>query len=475
MKVLLAASEVAPIIKLGGLGDVAGSLPKALSKLNINIDVIAPYFSFANMEGLNAYKSIDLNIAYNGKNNLVEVWNTKLPGSDVDVLLLRNSDYFSGYGGKGTSNVSENDTFSFFDAAVVAYIKSKFNTYDLIHCNDWHTGLITALLSEELGSTRPATLYTIHNLMYQGISDLDTLRKIGIVPGTHPLIDYDILDGDLNFMQQALSASDFINTVSPSYAREILDGKYPIDISDIIKSREGRFSGILNGLDYSQFPRNFDKSNYEGVRPENKKSLRAKLGLPDKNDKPIFTFIGRLDPNQKGIDILYDVVPYIVEKGGQFVLLGSGNSEWEKKYADLCNTTSIKENVSINTKLDLELANMLYSGSDFLVVPSKYEPCGLIQMIALWYGSLPIVNNTGGLKDTIVDGVNGFKFSEYSSSDLRRAIDRAFETYKTSKMSEMIVKALEADFSWDRSAQEYKKLYGRVLQLRLESKFEEAF
>jgi starch synthase len=118
---------------------------------------------------------------------------------------------------------------------------------------------------------------------------------------------------------------------------------------------------------------------------------------------------------------------------------------------------------------------MLYSGSDFLVVPSKYEPCGLIQMIALWYGSLPIVNNTGGLKDTIVDGVNGFKFSEYSSSDLRRAIDRAFETYKTSKMSEMIVKALEADFSWDRSAQEYKKLYGRVLQLRLESKFEEAF
>ncbi|NMB69778.1 glycogen/starch synthase, partial [candidate division WWE3 bacterium] len=174
MKVLLAASEVAPIIKLGGLGDVAGSLPKALSKLNINIDVIAPYFSFANMAGLNAYKGIDLNIAYNGKNNLVEVWNTKLPGSDVDVLLLRNSDYFSGYGGKGTTNVSENDTFSFFDTAVVAYIKSKFNTYDLIHCNDWHTGLITALLSEELGSTRPATLYTIHNLMYQGISDLDT-------------------------------------------------------------------------------------------------------------------------------------------------------------------------------------------------------------------------------------------------------------------------------------------------------------
>ncbi|NMB70308.1 glycosyltransferase, partial [candidate division WWE3 bacterium] len=131
--------------------------------------------------------------------------------------------------------------------------------------------------------------------------------------------------------------------------------------------------------------------------------------------------------------------------------------------------------VSINTKLDLELANMLYSGSDFLVVPSKYEPCGLIQMIALWYGSLPIVNDTGGLKYTIVDGVNGFKFSEYSASGLRSAVDRAFETYKKPKMSEMIIKALEADFSWDKSAQEYKKLYGRVLQLRLESKFEEAF
>jgi starch synthase len=182
MKVLLAASEVAPIIKLGGLGDVAGSLPKALSKLNINIDVIAPYFPFANTTGLKLYKSIDLNVAFNGANHVVEVWNTKLPNSDVDVLLLKNDLFFTGYGGKGESKVTEGDTFAFFDVAVVAYIKSKFNTYDLIHCNDWHTGMITDLLFNELGTTRPASLYTIHNLMYQGITGLEALSKFGIVP-----------------------------------------------------------------------------------------------------------------------------------------------------------------------------------------------------------------------------------------------------------------------------------------------------
>jgi starch synthase len=289
------------------------------------------------------------------------------------------------------------------------------------------------------------------------------------------LIDYDIMDGDLNFMQQGLTSADFINTVSPSYAQEILEGKYPIEISDIIKSREGRFSGILNGLDYAQFPRNFDISNWKSLRPEGKKMLKEKLGFKSGQDKPIFTFIGRLDPNQKGIDILHEVVPYIVEKGGQFVLLGSGNPEWEQKYAELGNLPLIKDNVSINLKLDLELANLLYSGSDFLVVPSKYEPCGLIQMIAMWFGSLPIVNNTGGLKDTIIDGETGFIFNEYSSSSLRETIDRAMQTYSTSKMDDMIVNALQADFSWDRSAVEYKKLYGHVLKLRLDSKFEEAF
>jgi len=475
MKVLLAASEVAPIIKLGGLGDVAGSLPKALTKLNINIDVIAPYFPFANTSGLKLYKSVDLNVSFNGDNHVVEVWNTKLPDSNVDVLLLKNDYYFSGYGGKGDTKVSENDTFAFFDAAVVAYIKAKFNTYDLIHCNDWHTGMITGLLTNELGNTRPASIYTIHNLMYQGITGLDALSKFGIVPGTLPLVDYDISDGDLNFMQQGLTSADFINTVSPSYAKEIIEGKYPIEISDIIKSREGRFSGILNGLDYAQFPRNYDNSNWKSLRPTSKKTLKEKLGFKNNSDKPIFAFIGRLDPNQKGIDILHDVVPHIVEKGGQFVLLGSGNPEWEKKYVELGNMPLVKENVSINTKLDLELANLLYSGSDFLVVPSKYEPCGLIQMIAMWYGSLPIVNNTGGLKDSVIDGETGFKFNEYSSSSLRKAIDSAFTTYQTPKMDDMIGKALKADFSWDKSAAEYKKLYGRVLQLRLESKFEEAF
>ncbi len=471
MKVLLAASEVAPIIKLGGLGDVVGSLPKALEKLSINIDVIVPFFPFANTQNLKLYKSFDLNVPFNGQNNTVEVWNTKLPDSTVDVLLLKNNDYFIGYGGKGEQKVTESDLFSFFDAAVVTYIKSKFNTYDLIHCNDWHTGMIPALLDEELSTTRPCTLFTIHNLMYQGITNLEALWKLGIVPGSHPLIDYDISDGDLNFMQEGLTTSDFINTVSPSYAKEIVVGKYPIDVADVIKSREGRFTGILNGIDYSQFPRNFDKSNWSRVRKDNKRALQKKLGFKTTEDKPIFTFIGRMDPNQKGIDIMYESIRHIVAKGGQFVLLGSGNSEWESKYAELGKDKAMASAISINTVFDLELANLLYSGSDFLLVPSKYEPCGLIQMIAMWYGSLPIVHDVGGLKDSVINESNGFTFKDYSSDSLNSAIDTSITYYTNNKLAPLIEKAIAEDFSWTKSAVEYKKLYGEILKLRLESKF----
>lgn len=471
MKVLLAASEVAPIIKLGGLGDVAGSLPKALAKIDVDIDVIAPYFPFAKTEGLPLFKNIEINVAYAGDNHVVEVWKTKLPGSDVDVILLKNDEYFAGYGGRGKTNYTEIDIFSFYDTAVVAYIKAKFNTYDLIHCNDWHTGMIVGLLSIELGLERPSSLFTIHNLMYQGISVSDLLQKFGIVPGAHPLIDYDIADGDLNFMQQGLTSSDFLNTVSPSYAQEILDGLYKIEVAEIIKSREGRFCGILNGIDYSQFPREYDENNVFEYRATVKKDLLNRLGLDSSKDKPLFGFVGRLDPNQKGIDILFDVIKDLVKKGGQFVLLGSGDTEWEEKLNKLSQDKTLHDNISINTKFDLDLATLIYSGSDFLVVPSKYEPCGLIQMIAMWYGSLPVVNDTGGLKDSVIHGKTGVKFSEYSSNSLMGAIEYAISIYGSDQMKSMIKSAMLADFSWERSAIEYKKLYERILKLREDSKF----
>jgi starch synthase len=470
MKVLLAASEVAPIIKLGGLGDVAGSLPKAISKLGVDIDVIAPYFPFAHTDHMRVTKSIEMEVPYNGESNLVRVYRTKLPGTRVDVILLKNEKYFSGYGNQGVAQVSESEMFSFFDRSITSFIESKFNTYDLVHCNDWHTGMVVHLLDDELHAERPATLFSIHNLMYQGLSKLEVLWKLGITPGTHPLIEYDIADGYLNFLQQGISSADYVNTVSPSYADEILRGDYGGDLTDVLQARQARFCGILNGIDYNGFPRLFDKTNWREMRPKLKDDLQKQLGLNISAHSPIFSFVGRLDPNQKGIDILLDSVKNIVANGGQFVLLGTGAKEWEDKYMSLCDNPVLNGNISINLKFDNDLSQKIYSGSDFLLVPSKYEPCGLIQMIAMWYGCLPIVRDTGGLKDSVMDGHNGIKFTSYSTEDLNNAVNKAINTYNGQNLDSMVCNALDTDFGWDKSAIQYKDLYQKVINIRKEAR-----
>lgn len=466
MRVLLAASEVAPIIKLGGLGDVAGSLPKALQKLGVNIDVIVPYFPVANTKDFEITKLLDMNVPFGGENFTVEVYTTKIPVEKidgVDVFLLKHPRVFA-IGGKDAfaNNLTETEMFMFFDKAVVEFVKARLGMYDIVHCNDWHTGLITHLLSDELGSERPATLFTVHNILYQGIGDMSLLSDVGLVPGTHPTLDWDVEDGSVNLMQQGITSSDFINSVSPTYAKEILTPEFSGGFVDILKAREGRLFGILNGLDYSQFPRNYDVYTYHDKKPGFKKDLQEKLRL-GVCDKPIFSFISRLDPKQKGLDILHSVIPDIVRKGGQFVLLGVGDPGWEKKFHDL----SMGKDVSINTIFDVELAISIYEGSDFLLAPSAYEPCGLIQMIAMWYGTLPIVHGVGGLKDAVDDGENGFVFAPHNSEAFLSAINRAFELhFDKKKLDKMIKNALATDFSWDKSAREYKKLYERAVVSR---------
>jgi len=470
MKVLLPASEVAPIVKLGGLGDVIGSLPKALDKLGVDIDVIVPYYPNAKVDGLKVYKSVEIEVPFDNKSNIVEVFNTKLPGSNVDVLLLRNALYFAS-GGKDAfqNNVTETQMYAFFDRAVVEYIKSQFNIYDLVHCNDWHTGLITHLLADEVGNTRPATLFTIHNLGYQGVGGSELVQDVGIVPGEHRLIDWDIEDGDLNLLLQGVTSSDFINAVSETYAKEILTEEYGGNLAEVLRSREGRIRGILNGIDYEQFPRDYDTSNWKEKKAEYKQNLQKELNLDVDAHKPLFSFIGRLDPNQKGLDILHESLPAFVEKGAQFILLGSGDSEWEEKLAALGNQAALSKDLSINIAFDVELAQRIYKGSDFLVVPSKYEPCGLIQMIAMWYGTLPVVHATGGLKDSVDDGKTGIVFDSYSSKDFIEGVARGIKLFESPKYNEMVVATMSKDFSWDASAQKYMKLYEDVIKIKNET------
>ena len=454
MKVLLSASEVAPIIKFGGLGDVMGALPKALEKIGVNVDVIVPFFPSAKTYGLKIYKSFDMEVAFDNASHLVSVYATKLPGSYVDVLLLKNSKYFDE--APREPHISETEKFVFFSRCVVAFIKSKFNTYDLIHCNDWHPGLITHLLEEELGEEPPATLFTIHNLFYQGEGSENLIKKAGIAGGAHRLIDFDIEDGTLNLMFHGITSSDYVSTVSPQYAKEILTAEYGGNFAETLVAREARLVGILNGIDYTYFPRKFSHLNALKYKAQSKKELKTELGLKQGN-QPLFSFVSRLDPGQKGLDILYESVSTIVGNGGQFVLIGMGDKTWEEKFMALENG-----NVSVKIVFDTKLANDIYQAGDFFLIPSKYEPCGLTQMIAMWYGTLPIVREIGGLKDTVKHGQNGLVFKNYSSEDLDKAILEALKIYGTEKHNLMIEKAMACNFSWEKSAKIYKELYEKA-------------
>ncbi len=467
MKVLVVASEAAPIVKLGGLGDVVGSLPKALEKIGVDVDVIIPYFPNAKTQNIEIFKSLEIEVPFNNAVELVTIYKTKLPSSNVDVLLIKSPTYFDNFQQTAfANNFSETEVFTFFAVSVVEYIKSKFNTYDVIHCNDWHTGLITHLLEDALGEERPGTLFTIHNLMYQGEGDPIILKEAGIVPGEHAQIDMDISDGTLNLISQGIMSSDFINTVSPSYAREILTEEFGKNLADVLKAREGRLSGILNGIDYTAFPRNYDITDYEEIKHSKKLDLQNKLNLA-RADAPIFAFVSRLDPYQKGLDILLDVVPDIIEKGGQFVLLGSGNVEWEQKFIELMRKYESTKNISVNIKFNTDLANDIYMGSDFFLVPSRYEPCGLTQMISMWYGTLPIVHGVGGLKDSVQHAINGFVFDGYVATNLLNAVNKAFDVYSKPQDRDLMIKhAMRTDFSWDKSAEKYLEIYKKIVKFK---------
>ena len=467
MKVLLAASEVAPIVKIGGLGDVIGSLPKALEKIGINTDVIVPFYPTAKTEKLEVYKALDLEIPFNGNTHTVEVHKTKLPDSNIDVFLLKNADFFT-IGGANAflNNYKETEMFSFFSRCVVEFIKAEFNTYDLIHCHDWHTGLVTDILNEELKSSRPATLFTIHNLFYQGKAEVEIVKELGFSPGMHPLIDYDIADGDLNLLFQGIVSSDYVSTVSETYAEEIKGRTFGDNMATTLQERADKLVGIVNGIDYSFFPRDYDTTSWKVGKAKHKTQLQKQLGLIE-SDVPIFSFVSRLDPGQKGLDILYVSLPYIFDMGGQFVLLGTGDKEWESKFQAMADDPRYKGKMSVNLQFSVDLANEIYAGSDFFFVPSRYEPCGLTQLIAMHYGTVPIVRNVGGLKDTVEEGTTGLVFGEYSSLHLNDAIKRAFGLYENKeKFGAMIEKDLSMDYSWAKSALKYKDLYEKIVNER---------
>jgi starch synthase len=474
MNVLFVVWENDPFFKLGGLGDIARSLPGALKEIDVDIRVIIPYYKVVKMGRNKKTKIGDYNFLYDGKNAKVEVWQALNPYTKVIGYFLRNEKYLD--------IASSIETWGFFDKAVVELIKSgKLNWMpDILHVNDCHAALIPVLVKQEKLPIR--TMLTIHNLAFQKKAPIDIIEKMGIDPKLCKTIQWEIKSKRINFLQEGIIHADIVTTVSPTYAKEILTEELGNGLHEILRGKEGLIYGILNGIDIDwrhtarsrvlKFPygpkekRVGEKIEYYDWRVGkalDKEFLQKKLGLKVGKDIPMLCFIGRISAGQKGLDILHRMLRRIDQSKFQFVILGTGEKEWEERFQWL--STFYPKYISCNFKFDDTLAHQIYAASDFIVIPSRYEPCGLIQMIAMLFGTIPIAHKTGGLKDSIKEGYNGFLFSAYTSEALERTVDKAVDIWKNKKSSyeTMVEHALTTDFSWKKNAREYLKLYKKLL------------
>ncbi len=471
MKVLYCASEVAPLIKVGGLGDVAGSLPKALAKLGVEMKIMVPRYEDVKIPGSQEVKVADLVVPFADQAEQVFVWQVNLPKTTIPVLLLENNRYLSKDGHQAfTGATSEVTRFAFFSKAIVEYVtKSRF---DLIHLNDWHTSLVPLLWSGSCSSSANhlPSLLTIHNLSYQGIAPVNLLQKLDLKADSCEFLKWDAQNSDLDLLMEGINHADYVNTVSPTYAQEILTPDFGWGIEGVLQKKASRLSGILNGIDTEVWDPSqdqlinvqYDKSNYQGARIGNKKALQKELGLWVDERIPVLAFVGRLEPRQKGLDILYGALEKLLEQENlHFILLGTGDQSWQKKFQGLAASSGNK--MVVVDRFDERLAHEIYAGTDLILVPSKFEPCGLPQMIAMRYGGLPIVRKTGGLADSVLDNQTGFVFEEYSVAALFTTIKRALLTYfKPQEWEQMVMAAMNQDFSWDKSARSYLELYHKV-------------
>jgi starch synthase len=467
VKILFASWELDPFFKMGGLGDVARSLPAALFRKGVDIRNVLPFYKALNFGRIRRKKMDSFYMQYAGKREKVEIFQVLHPLAEVPVYLFANKRYLE--------IAKKQDTFAFFNKAICESIKMgklDFNP-DIIHCNDHHTGLIPLLVHQMKLPIK--TMYTIHNLFYQGSASCDVLDKLGIDKSTHKFIQWEIKSKQINFMMEGIVHADIVTTVSPTYAREIMTEENGMGLDEILQGKEGRVFGILNGIDldyhhamhviHTRYPylhKDNAESHWESEKKLNKIFLQKKLKLKVNVNIPVLSFIGRFVPSQKGIDIMHRMLTRIDIEHYEIIILGSGNHDWEERFLWL--SKFFPKNVSCNFLFDEKLARQIYAASDFILVPSKFEPCGLIQMIAMRSGTLPIAHKTGGLADSVEDGKNGFLFNNYTSYALESAVKRAIGIWHNdrSKYKEMVNNAIHTDFSWDKSAVKYLELYNKL-------------
>ncbi|MCM8781811.1 MAG: glycogen synthase GlgA [Candidatus Omnitrophica bacterium] len=456
MKVLFVSSEVVPFAKTGGLADVSGSLPLALEKLGVEIKIFMPKYKIVKVKG-----------------------DKTIIGQNIEVFFIENKKYFDReqlYGDRFGDYPDNFERFAYFSRASLELLKQINFKPHIIHCNDWQSSLIPVYLKtlykNDLHFCDIKTILTIHNLSYQGIFDKSQFSKSGLGWELFTIDGLEYYD-KVNVLKGGILFSDLVNTVSPTYAKEIQTKEFGYGLEGVLQKRSGDLYGILNGVDYNVWDPAIDKyivknDTVDSIEKKNvnKEDLQKVGGLKVDKKIPLLGLISRL-ADQKGLDLVSEIISDIFKLNAQFILLGTGDNKYHVLFEKIAKRYLKK--ASINLRFDEILAQKIYAGCDLFLMPSRFEPCGLGQMICLKYGAIPIVRSTGGLKDTIYDfdevtkTGNGFVFSEYSSNELLGAIKKAIRIYKDKEVWQALVKrAMGYDFSWESSAKKYLELYKKV-------------
>lgn len=467
MNILFVASEINPIVKSGGLADVIGALPKELIASDADVRIALPDYPIINNKQLKYVDqpkifTLDLPIGR------VDCWVSQvlLPDTSIPVYLFKTS--------RGLTspelypNVAEGDQdrFLLFNIAVVEWLKLSAWQPEIVHCHDWMTGSLPTLIQQNKLPYK--TLFTIHNLFYQGLTDAKYFKDFGI--------HFNATGVKVNLLRLGISTADYISTVSPTYAKEILSIEYGCGLEQTLKKRQENLVGILNGIDYDRYSpshnthlvQSYSVNDANSGKQENKQSLQSELGLDIDRHVPLYGYVGRLT-DQKGLDLIETAIqstPFL--EHGQLVLLGEGDRYWERRLASLAKSRG--GNFVTAIKFDEALAHKIYAASDFFLMPSRFEPCGLTQLIAMKFGSLPIARNTGGLADTVVDYSQnptlgtGILFNDYSAKTFSQALGKSVGLYKKKKqMQQAIQNAMECDYSWAEAATQYLELYRKLV------------
>ncbi|WP_334071211.1 MULTISPECIES: glycogen synthase GlgA [Paenibacillus] len=474
MKILFAAAEAAPFIKTGGLADVIGALPKALKLAGHDVRIVLPKYKdipAAYTDALQHLGETEVPVGWRRQYGGIEylVWD------GIPVYLIDNEYYFRrdgvyGYGDDG-------ERFAFLNRAVLEILPVIDFIPDVLHCHDWHTAMIPLLLKEHFGHNSIyagiRTVFTIHNLLYQGIFPYEVLGDLLGLPSSYFTADGVEYYGNVSFMKAGLVFADHVTTVSPTYASEIRTEHYGYGLDGLLRSLGNRLSGIVNGIDVKLYNPSTDPEIAVRYRKslskkrENKVALQKELGLPVASGVPLVGMITRL-VEPKGLDLIARIMDeWLHFDEVQFVVLGTGDRAYEDWFKEAAYRHPDK--LSVNIRFNDGLSRRIYAGSDLFLMPSRFEPCGISQLLALRYGSIPVVRETGGLNDTVqaynefTGEGNGFSFANFNAHDLLYTIRRAVSFYhQPDEWKKIAANAFAGDYSWSRSAGQYEEIYRRI-------------